>query len=116
MLLKKTVIKFKRFKCIKYYFKKDKQRVFKNGGLRFIYSQHRTWSQERNRNIKTCVFIFHHSIQHDEASGYAFHNKIDCPSLNITIKFVSSQSLKQLKGCHVKLVGLLVSFIDNIFQ
>ena len=30
-------------------------------------------SQERDRNIsKTCVFIFHHSIQHDEASGYTF--------------------------------------------
>ena len=34
-----------------------------------------TWSQERDRNIsKTCVFIFHHSIQHDEASGYIFYN------------------------------------------
>ena len=28
-----------------------------------------------NQNIsKTCVFLFHHSIQHDEASGYTFHN------------------------------------------
>ena len=36
-----------------------------------------TWSQERNRNIsKTCVFIFHHSIQHDEASGYTFYKEI----------------------------------------
>ena len=29
---------------------------------------------ERNRNIsKTCVFIFHHSIQNEEASGYIFY-------------------------------------------
>ena len=29
--------------------------------------------QEKNRNIsKICVFIFHHSIQDDEASGYVF--------------------------------------------
>ena len=35
-----------------------------------------TWSQERDPNIsKTCVFIFHHSIQHDEASGYTFYTK-----------------------------------------
>ena len=40
-----------------------------------------TWSQERDRNIsKICVFIFHHSIQHDEASGYNFYNKVDCPN------------------------------------
>ena len=33
------------------------------------------WSQVHNQNIsKTCVFLFHHSIQHDEASGYTFHN------------------------------------------
>ena len=25
---------------------------------------------------KTCVFIFHHSIQHDEASGNTFFNKL----------------------------------------
>ena len=36
-----------------------------------------TWSQERDRNVsKTCVFIFHHSIQHDEASGYIFYKYI----------------------------------------
>ena len=36
-------------------------------------SQH--WFQEKNRNIsKICVFIFHHSIQDDEASGYVFYN------------------------------------------
>ena len=30
---------------------------------------------EKDQNIrKTCVFIFHHSIQNDEASGYTFHN------------------------------------------
>ena len=66
---------------------------FANISIPFLRScsQHRTWSQERDRNIsKTCVFIFHHSIQQDEASGYAFHNEIDCPNLNITIKFVSS--------------------------
>ena len=28
---------------------------------------------------KTCVFILHHSIQHDEASGYTFYNEIDFP-------------------------------------
>ena len=27
---------------------------------------------------KTCVFIFHHSIQHDEASGYTFYNNPLC--------------------------------------
>ena len=27
---------------------------------------------------KTCVFIFHHSIQHDEASGYTFSNSPLC--------------------------------------
>ena len=33
--------------------------------------------QERGRNIsKTCVFIFHHSIQYDEASGYTFYNTL----------------------------------------
>ena len=26
---------------------------------------------------KTCVFIFHHSIQHDEASGYSFYKVIN---------------------------------------
>ena len=25
---------------------------------------------------KTCVFIFYHSIQHDEASGYTFYNNL----------------------------------------
>ena len=40
-------------------------------------SQHWSWSQEMDRNIsKTCVFIFHHSIQHDEASGYTFYNSL----------------------------------------
>ena len=35
------------------------------------------WSQERDQNIsKTCVFIFHNSIQHDEASDYTFYNDI----------------------------------------
>ena len=29
---------------------------------------------------KTCAFIFHHNIQNDEASGYAFYNEIDCPN------------------------------------
>ena len=34
---------------------------------------------ERGRNIsKTFAFIFHHGIQHDEASGYTFYNDIDC--------------------------------------
>ena len=28
---------------------------------------------------KTSVFIFHHSIQHDEASGYNFY-EVDCPN------------------------------------
>ena len=38
-----------------------------------------TWSQERDRNVtKTCAFIYHHSIQHDEASGYTFYNEVDC--------------------------------------
>ena len=33
-----------------------------------------TWSQERDWNIrKTFVLNFHHSIQHDEASGYTFY-------------------------------------------
>ena len=37
--------------------------------------------QERDRNIsKSCVFIFHHGIQHDEASGYTFYNEVDCPN------------------------------------
>ena len=32
-------------------------------------------TKERDQNInKTCVFIFHHSIQHDEASSYTFYN------------------------------------------
>ena len=36
---------------------------------------------ERDRNIsRTCVFIFHHSIQHDEASGETFYNEVDCPN------------------------------------
>ena len=26
------------------------------------------------------VFIFHHIIQHDEASGCTFYNEIDCPN------------------------------------
>ena len=40
-----------------------------------------TWSQERDRNIsKTCIFIFHSSIQHDEGSGYTFYNEIDRPN------------------------------------
>ena len=40
-----------------------------------------TWSQERDRNIsETWVFIFHHSIQHNEASGYTFYNEVDCPN------------------------------------
>ena len=40
-----------------------------------------TWSQERDGNIsKTCAFIFHHSIQHDEASDFTFYNEIDFPN------------------------------------
>ena len=36
-----------------------------------------TSSQEGDRNIsKTCAFIFHHSIQHDEASSYAVYKKV----------------------------------------
>ena len=36
-----------------------------------------TWSQEMDRNIsKTCVFILHHSIQHNEAFGYTFTRKL----------------------------------------
>ena len=39
-------------------------------------------SQERDRNISTtCVFIFHNSIQHDEAFGYTFYNEIDSNSI-----------------------------------
>ena len=31
--------------------------------------------RKRDRNIsKTCVFIFHHSIQHGEASGHTSYN------------------------------------------
>ena len=34
-----------------------------------------TWSRERDQNSgKTCVFIFDHSIRHNEASGYTFYN------------------------------------------
>ena len=40
-----------------------------------------TWSQGTDRNIsKTCVFNFHHSIQHDEVSGYTFYKEVDCPN------------------------------------
>ena len=40
-----------------------------------------TWSQEKDWNIsKTCVFIFHHSIQYDEASDYTFYNEAVCPN------------------------------------
>ena len=28
--------------------------------------------------VKPYVFIFHHSIQHDETSGYTFHDEISC--------------------------------------
>ena len=30
--------------------------------------------------LRSCIFIFHHSTQHDEASGYTFCNEIDCPN------------------------------------
>ena len=30
-----------------------------------------------NENTK---FIFHHSIQHDQASGYTFCNEVGCPN------------------------------------
>ena len=44
---------------------------FVNISSPFLISMLWTWSQGRDRNIsKTCVFIFHHIIQHDEASGY----------------------------------------------
>ena len=34
-----------------------------------------TASQERDRNIsRTIALVFHHSIQHDEASGSTFYN------------------------------------------
>ena len=40
-----------------------------------------TWSQEKDQNIsKTCVLIFHHSIQRNEASGYTFYNEVDSPN------------------------------------
>ena len=36
---------------------------------------------ERNQCIcKTLVCNFHHSIQHDEASGCTFYNEADCPN------------------------------------
>ena len=45
--------------------------------------------RERDRNIsKTCVFIFHHSIQHDQASGYAFDNLLTgCDVIGFKINF-----------------------------
>ena len=40
----------------------------------------RTLSQERDQNIrKTCVFVFHYSILHDEASS-TFYNEIGFPN------------------------------------
>ena len=34
-----------------------------------------------DRNIsKTCVFIFYHSIQDEEASSYTFYNEGDYPN------------------------------------
>ena len=45
-------------------------------------------SQERDRNISTtCVFIFHNSIQHDEAFGYTFYNEIDSDRIQQTGTF-----------------------------
>ena len=46
-----------------------------------IENKNTSFVNTRDRNIsKTCVFIFHHSIQHDEASGYTFYNEVDCPN------------------------------------
>ena len=69
---------------------KNKSTTFAYISIPFLtsFSQHAenmpwTWSQERDQNIgKTCVFIFHHNIQHDEACGYTFYNTF---SLCLTI-------------------------------
>ena len=42
----------------------------------FLRSCLQRWSPEHDLS----VFIFHHSIQYDEASGYTFYNVIDCPN------------------------------------
>ena len=57
---------------------------FTNNFISFLRScsQHIlwTWSQERDRNTsKFIIFIFHHSMQHDEASVHFFYNSIACP-------------------------------------
>ena len=50
---------------------KNENTSFANIWISFL----RSWSQERDQNVsKTCVFIFHHSFQHNEASGYTFYN------------------------------------------
>ena len=58
--------------------------VMKNENISFgniSVSSLRSGSQERDRNIsKTCVFIFHQSIQHYDDSGYTFYNEIHCPN------------------------------------
>ena len=52
-----------------------------NISILIFQSMLRTWSPERDRNISnTCVFIFHHSIQHDGGSGYTFYYEVDCPN------------------------------------
>ena len=50
------------------------------------------WSQERDQNIsKTCVFIFHYSIQHGEASGYAFYSNHFVQKLSLLTVLACSQ-------------------------
>ena len=65
------------------------------------------WSQERNRNIsKTCVFIFHHSIQHNETSGYTFLMKL-IAQINIS---------KSPSKSHQKVQTRVLFWMDFVFS
>ena len=75
---------------------------------------------------KTCVFIFHHSIQHDEASGYTIYNFLSklsqatAQKLNqfyLDVMFWTTQVnniVHRFIGClFVRIIGL-IRFIESI--
>ena len=69
-----------------------------------------------DRNIsKTCVFIFHHSIEHDEASGYTFIVKL-IAQINIFKLFKILEKDQRKSQFLVKLLATAYRCIFNNFS
>ena len=72
-----------------------------------------TWCCDYDlRNSKTCVFIFHHSIQHDEASGYIFKTQYTTSYTHLKVEERTDESEKS----SLKVITVFTFFRSSCWQ